>query len=64
MGGRGSGRTWASIQVISASRSERQSRLRGPWRQELNRIGMSSASGRYAISRSTLPDLRQSNDHT
>ena len=53
------GGTCASIQQISASRSQRHSMPRGPWRQELNAMGMSSASGRYAISRITRPLLPQ-----
>ena len=50
-------RTCVSIQQTSASLSERHSMPRGPCRQELKVIGMSSASGRYAISRTKRPVL-------
>ena len=51
--------TCASIQLNSASLSERQSIPRGPLRQLLNVMGISSASGRYATSLTSSPRLRK-----
>ena len=50
--------TWASVQTSSAGLSERQPTLRGPCRQLLKAMGMSSARGRFASSCMTLPVLQ------
>ena len=52
------GLTWHSIQQSSAGLSERHSMLRGPLRQLLKVMGMSSASGSATTSRTKLPALQ------
>lgn len=51
----GSPPSCASIHASSAGLSSRQPSARGPLRHELVAIGMSSANGRRAISRTRLP---------